>query len=332
MIFRRWVALLLLLLNSLGSSSALAAKNAVVNGKGVILRADPNSSGQSVARLSDGEPVLVSNYPTQGFYKVRTGSGQIGWVDANAINVGGSSTSNLGSPDDSIPPPSSNDPLPRPPTTLGAPTDVQVIPYEDVKPTTDYEVRQVRVPVDHPRYPYELKAFGGFQLVRLTEVNQLVGTTVTNSAFYFGLQFGIPLDDRMNILFRLEEITRSVSNGSISGVPIMTGLSYSLLKERPKKVRLKASLLVGVAGSTNFTENSGNTTTQYSGSAFTEMLKFDLDIPISRYAAIFGETGYRYLKTASVGPTVNGNPAPSSTIIPIDLSGLFIGVGIGFRL
>jgi hypothetical protein len=327
----------------LGSSSALAAKNGVIEGKNVNLFSDPNKSSDVITAVTNGEPVIMSNYPTQGFYKVRTAAGQVGWVDANSVTVGSPSEEEV------LPPPSAPsvampaapvNPVPeadtsmRPPSTLGSPSS-DVLHYEDVQPTTDYRVRESESSAPHVRTPFELKAFVGLQLLKLTEVNQVANGTVATSGLYFGAQFGVPIEDRMNLLFRLESITRNAtangSNASLSATPIMTGLSYSLLREKPKAVKLQASLLLGIANA-SFTETSGSNTTQYSSSSFTEMLKMDLNVPVSRSVEIFAEAGYRFLKSASIGPTLNGNPTTGQPIIPLDFSGIFIGAGLGFLL
>src|SRR5262249_25466693 len=78
-----WLALLFLF--SLLPARAYASRAAVVDVDGSELREGPGTSYKVVDRLSKGAPVAASNEPIEGFYKVRTISGTIGFVAADVL-------------------------------------------------------------------------------------------------------------------------------------------------------------------------------------------------------------------------------------------------------
>jgi hypothetical protein len=322
----------------------MAAKNATVLGNGVVLLAGPDKSSEVLGHLANGESIEISNYPTQGFYKVRTGNGQVGWIDSAGVNK-----------EAPLPPPEAELPqsakMPPAPDTLSSPgasetkeTSPENIPYEDIK-STDRPVVESREQEAKPkphRHPYELKAFGGIQKIQFTEVNNLLGTTVFSATKYFGIQFGVPLEERLLAVIRIERLTNSTSAGatnlSLSSTPVTAGLSYAFVKQKP--ILLQGSVLLGPAFSTTLdataTDLAAPNMTELSTTAFTELLKLDLGMQLSSAVELFIEGGYRFLKTSSVGPTttVNGSALFQSNgvnvPVPLDLSGPFIGGGLGF--
>jgi hypothetical protein len=380
------------------ASQALAAKNGVIQGSNVALRSAPDRSSDSVASLKSGDPVEVSNYPTKGFYKVRTSTGQVGWVESGSIEdealpapqtpeaqapaASAAASEMPAAPSDAVPPapsealpappseavpsaptssnglvsspgvPSVPEPSPSPsvPITVGSPTapktqvDPDLIPYEDVPSSETRFTAEKEVKPKTPRQPCELKVFGGLQVLQTVLSFSQLGGNMFSSMPYFGAQFGIPLADRLLILLRVEHLSRdSLINGfdmSLSSTPVMTGLSYSLL-DKHDSVRLQGAVLVGVAMATTLDATQTNlpppNLSELSTQAFTEMLKLDLDIPISEKIEIYFEGGYRFLNSSSIGPSTQ---APDNTIfqnqsgttipVPLNLSGFLIGAGISF--
>jgi uncharacterized protein YgiM (DUF1202 family) len=80
---RAWA--LLALLFGAGAEPALAARGATVDVEGVELREGPGRKFRVVGRVPKGTPVAASNYPTEGFYKVRTSRNEVGWVPADSL-------------------------------------------------------------------------------------------------------------------------------------------------------------------------------------------------------------------------------------------------------
>jgi uncharacterized protein YgiM (DUF1202 family) len=69
-------------------TSAHAARTAVVDKDNTDLLRGPQQDAQVVTELKKGQHVTASNYPTEGYYKVRTVDGTIGWVKANTLILG----------------------------------------------------------------------------------------------------------------------------------------------------------------------------------------------------------------------------------------------------
>ena len=74
------IALVLILF----ATQALAAQPARVDADGTKIMSGPSKSSQVVAKLARGAAVAASNYPTQGYYKVRHHS-EVGWISADAL-------------------------------------------------------------------------------------------------------------------------------------------------------------------------------------------------------------------------------------------------------
>ena len=68
-------------------SSAWAARNAVVD-VDTDLFSIPKAKATTLERLKKSAHVTASNYPTEGFYKVRAPDGTLGWVKADTLELG----------------------------------------------------------------------------------------------------------------------------------------------------------------------------------------------------------------------------------------------------
>lgn len=64
---------------------AQAAKFALIERKEVEVLEGPDKKFRVLKKLYEGDRILASNYPVQGFHKIRTKLGFIGWVPAEAI-------------------------------------------------------------------------------------------------------------------------------------------------------------------------------------------------------------------------------------------------------
>ena len=65
--------------------SAIAAQPARVDEAGTPLYETLGKNKQVVQQLPRGAPVAASNYPTNGYYKVRTSDGKVGWIHADHL-------------------------------------------------------------------------------------------------------------------------------------------------------------------------------------------------------------------------------------------------------
>jgi uncharacterized protein YgiM (DUF1202 family) len=67
------------------STSVGAAQLAIVDVDSTPLYENPNTLSKVQIRLKKGQKVAASTYPLNGYYKVRTGKGMIGWVTTNVL-------------------------------------------------------------------------------------------------------------------------------------------------------------------------------------------------------------------------------------------------------
>ena len=274
----------------------------------------------------------ISNFPTQGFYKVRTASGQIGWVE----------TGSVGSELLPAAPSSPEFDLPAPPAETPSATTTTVVPYEDTKSSEKprVSVDEPKEPPTTPRDPWEFKLFGGILKVSLSDVNNQLGATLFNVMPYYGGQAGYPLNSDLYVLFRVDRINSTTTAGgasfNLSSTPIMTGLEYTFA--RSHSVFVQGSLLLGIAIATTLDMTATSlpqpNLTELQATSFTEMVQIDAGVDLSRMFALFVEGGYRFLKSESVGPSIIGNGGTvfqtngQNVSIPLDLSGPFVGGGL----
>ena len=71
------------------SLPALAAQNAKVIVPSAKIYLYPQAASKVVLILKEGESIQISNLPTEGFYKMRLPTGELGWVSGNDILASG---------------------------------------------------------------------------------------------------------------------------------------------------------------------------------------------------------------------------------------------------
>jgi uncharacterized protein YgiM (DUF1202 family) len=70
------------------TAPAFAARTAVVDVDQTEMLRGPQKNSEVLQTLKKGQHVTASNYPTEGYYKVRTVDGTLGWVKANTLELG----------------------------------------------------------------------------------------------------------------------------------------------------------------------------------------------------------------------------------------------------
>jgi hypothetical protein len=227
-----------------------------------------------------------------------------------------------------------------PPTVPTPPPAVQ--PPAPVPMPTSIQVRPDKPAPLLP--PITLSIFGGGDFISFNEVNALVGTNLFDSTAYFGGEFRYPVSSRFSLLLRAEKMWAGSSVGaaafSLGSLPIMAGLDFHSPHQR--KFRFHVSVLAGPALNTNLTETASSlptpNVTQFSSAPMSEMLRLSLEYPLTRTVGIFGEAGYRFLKTSSLMPSPVGSGGTvfqsngQYQAVPLNLSGPFVGGGFVFVL
>ncbi len=85
---------LVLLAAAFGPASAIAAQWARVTVDSIEVYDGPTKSHRVQRKIKRGVVLQASNYPTEGFYKVRLQDGTLGWVSGSALLLKGPALEN----------------------------------------------------------------------------------------------------------------------------------------------------------------------------------------------------------------------------------------------
>jgi hypothetical protein len=297
------------------SKPALSARSATVDVEGVELKEGPGAGFKTLEKLPKGTPLAAGNQPIEGFFKVRTGAGTIGFVQADLLV--------LQPPE--APAPEEPSPAPRP---------------------RSQRQRQAQ----QPRFRrYKVKAIGGYDFFSVADVNTLFSANVLQFGYSAGVEFEYVVLPEWALVFRAERLFKSVlardSNTlksfdmSISSNPLMLGGEYTVSDNGIFSAHV--ALLGGIGlvtdlRATDLTDNPPNVT-DMSALAYTGLLKADVTYSINKTWTVLAEAGYRYLATPQITPADSQNGSQifkdpkTQAYIPLSLSlsGPFIGVGVG---
>ena len=227
-----------------------------------------------------------------------------------------------------------------PPAPPGDSTSVTANPEEASEYLPEDEPEVIPVKIERP---WRVRTFGGMNFFSPTEINQLLSVDLSNG-IGIGFEGHYFISGRVAVVARVERIGQSAVTSSqidISSFPLMAGVLYRFSDN--EKTSLAFTLMEGfgfqtqVAGQVSAAALPNRTA--LASDSFSTYARFDYTVEIIRGVSIFGEAGYRLLKTASLVP---GNPAVTGSAIfqkngsfvpvSIDLSGPVVGAGIEFRL
>ncbi|MGE4108720.1 MAG: SH3 domain-containing protein [Bacteriovoracia bacterium] len=278
----------------------------------------PNASARITDRLPRDAKVTASNTATQGFFKIKTPRGKLGWVRVTDVKV----------PERKV--------MPRGETSL---------PRAQSAGTS---VTTGRPPEKSLNFLFHM----GLDFYKLQEFSDLTGFPIT-AAFHFGLEGDLFISSnvfiglRADLLRHTERVEDDDSAGTIykmdvSSVPIMLGVGARLPIAR--NWAWEFSGFGGLAFNTELLATVENATepnqTLLTASTFTALLHTHVAWSISDNFAIFLGGGYRILKTKNLTPTVEGNGNQifrqggdvdaDYVPIPINLSGVYLDGGISF--
>jgi hypothetical protein len=265
--------------------------------------ADLNSA--TTTTLAKGTRVNASDKPTNGYYKVRSADA-MGWVAATDLSFGSK------------------------PVAGGT---------------------RPRHRSHKQKYQWEAKIFTGLNFWSPSDINNLVGSTALNMGTGFGGEIGYAVNSRLNIVLRIEHLSKTttgtdtstpvgggaaVSNNielDYSATPVMVGADYNLLPGN--LISLDGSALIGLASPTLNSIINSAPDASFSGSSPALLIKVDLNWLVSDSFWLFGELGYRYLKTKQVVSSsystnflASGTSSPFTAIpIALDMSGPVFNIG-----
>jgi hypothetical protein len=277
-----------------------AARVAVIDSDEAVLLETPNRAGKILEKLKQGDEVAASNLPVEGFFKVRTQSGILGWMSEEVLEL--------------RPPPIS------PPTEGG-----------EEPPAKDPLKKKVIQQEVHQRVRF--RGFGGYNYFNL---NGIVTSVSISQLAYFGGEFTYLISPGFGIILRGERITQNINltdaatsnlyQIGMGSTPITVGPEFGIVGN---KLAVHFSMLGGI-GFNSLLQATG-TTDSTSGMVsaslpFTAIVKADLTWQFSRVLGLFAEGGFRYLHATDIGPT--GNSPILQPLSALDFRGPFLGAGL----
>jgi hypothetical protein len=319
------------------SSVALAAQTAQVIVPSANVYLYPAASSKVLAKLGQGDSIVVSNLPTEGFFKTRLRTGDMGWISGNDI-LSGEGASRV-----AVPAVNTGNVAPLMPNAAPPAPEAEV----RHKPKKKLSHVEEQVPDGEDSF----RALVGYGISRLSYAggfqDRFQFTQPLNSAKDLSFEFQFRMKRKLFWAVRIEYIsTSSQGNFTSGGVAITSGaqtISTSLITVQP-----------GIVWSPIYTENSrlgigaylgldvGNTTVQQTPTSGTGIsIPYAGEQPVATIAAqytyglsdafgVFGELGYRYDRTGKFGQTTGVTAAPSDFLI--DYSGAVFKLGLEIRL
>ncbi len=271
----------------------------------------PGKDGKIVDQLKKGNVLEASNLTTNGFYKVRTSRGVIGWVSQEDLKVeltGDQYRVKLSE------------------QAMNAKPKQQTSHSEEEGPKKEFN--------------FKLGIFGDYNLFSASGIINSLGKF--GPGFGFGAEVGIFLSPSVALLLRGEQVFKGQyltdTNANVTvkvtaqSYPIMTGLQFRLLHSQDFSLFFTAlggyALNTGVSSSGSSSVSATNLQNLSSG-ALTGLGKIDLYWHFSKRFSLFGECGYRYLKSSTFTPNVAGGSIFASSF-QVDLSGIVAGFGLAF--
>ena len=299
-------------------SSAYASRIGRIDTEAAEVYKEPQNGSEASDRLPKGSLVEVSNEQVQGFYKVRLKSGHIGWMRTDTVNIDTSLTS-IDGPDNN------NNTLTTPLSTLPYLSDA---------------------PLKTRRGTIGARGFGGVDFLQANDVGSVLGINNFRTGFYYGGQLQYFFSRDFALLFRIENISKSIVatdsatlktyQHDLTSTPVMMGFEVEFA--HMKRLYFDFTVAAGLALSTTLVSTSLNdpapNQTTFSDTPFTGIGALEANMPLSKdHASIFIEGGYRILRTTNVTPVNQGNGSDIYKVngqfqsFPIDLGGFFLGVG-----
>jgi hypothetical protein len=275
------------------------------------LKKEASATSDTLAKLPKGSVVTASDQATDGFYKVRTTTGAVGFAAASVLTL-------------------------RPAAGAKA-TQAQTQAQNQVKRTASAS-HQSKIFV---------KFFYGVDMWTLPDLDPDFGSGNLSGGSALGGEFGYNLSPRLAVALRIEHLAKEVqgpdaSTGNtydvtISATPIMVGVEYNLIPASSFNLIL-GGFLGPSSPSLNSTATnfSSNNVTTLSGSAFTFLFKLEADLALSHTFGLMVEGGYRLMKTGTITPTpssANGSDnfdqgGTSPVPVPLNLSGTLLTFGL----
>jgi hypothetical protein len=296
------------------STPALAYRSAAIASDSVELKQTADSNSPTLSILAKGTRLNTSDAATNGYFKVRTAD-STGWIKTGDL-------------------------------------------YFYTKPGAGARRQQARRSSKsrHRKYEFVVKGFAGADFWSPSDIDNLLNSSVFNGGTGLGFELGYVLSDDITLVLRVEHLSKSTTGTdtnnntnpvvtstitmNYTATPIMVGLDYRLFQWDGWS--LEGSGLLGLA-SPNYTGDVVTGTTDsgptvFTGSAFTLLIKADLNWEFSDSFWLYAEAGYRSLKTGEVTTTPTSNffitqgSTSTTQSLTLDMSGPILDIGVRLNL
>jgi|GEM_PF-3476917 len=272
---------------------------------------EPRGDAEVLETLEHDTPIAVSNQPTEGFFKVKTTSGKVGWISASVIQAEGES------PDEGR--------------------------VEETRERTGH------APAIKRGTGVMISLLGGANFAAQPDVNILFGTTGSRTFFQAGAEVEWRFARRFGLLLRGEwqgafatipdTETESVFSYTATSVPLQLGLNAAIITGGSFELGLAA--LGGVSPLTwiatqDVPDLTGDLPTVASTIGFPVTARLNGVFSVTPRISLMLETGWRFLLTSVVLPLAEGSGSElwknpdTQEFIPLSLSnsGPFVGGGL----
>ena len=288
--------LMILLLQPTMMNPAHAAKMAKVVVESARVLDKPQSDATEISKIPKDTTIPVSNNQTNGYYKTKISSGQLGWISGADILAG---------------------------ETIGAPA-------ASVK-----EEKKTEKKSEASASLNQLVLSGGLNLVSNTGFPSKISTTDAGKAYAGTLELQFGLNDRFSLSGRVEYISSSSSQTITGGtqafkfktIPILGGVNYFPLHKNKFKWGFGAYGGLSMLTSLTVTQTTSVNNPEFSSTDFTAY--FNTQAMYAFSSAISGllEVGYR-MHSASY-PAFSSYPTVAFTP---NFGGLVTRLGVSFGI
>ena len=294
--------------------SAWAFRVATVKDSAEVLPSAAEGSAP-IEELSSGARVYTSDRESNGFYKVKTPSGKIGWIKVSDLQFDGVAES----------------------------------PRSSQAPSQSSSGRR-RGGSSGPE-KMEIKVFGDMNLFTLSTLNTSYGITQFANGIGFGGEFWYPVNPQVELGIRIEHLSKAVSveddskspvltsDVSTQSTPIMVGAQYQFMNHDRLVISGAAMLGVGMGTGVSATATTTATSTvpsvsvtaSYSGMPITEFIRLSGAYKVSPNFLLGLELGYRHLDLpAGATITTTSTAKVTGTGSDLNFSGPVVGAGLSY--
>ncbi len=283
----------------------------------VVMETDVYESPALISRVLGkvhrGDAVEASNVPLQGFYKVKTAAGVLGYLPMEYLEFKAPAAASSGSGPG--------------PGGLGL--------IVKAKSRTDASSWRSWV---------RLAAQGGYSVFKNKDLNDVFNTTgVSGGATFSSVDLSVLLTTNFHLVFRGEWISKRVF-ATVAGVgtkyqldtwsyPLMGGLAIAF--PVVPQFTLEGQVVAGMGYSTYFTSAVEGSSTRYGSIAPFSLLALGrISVRPVKNLGLFAEGGYRILKTSATAPREIGGGAEifkkdgEYRQLAVDLSGIGFSGGV----